>query len=84
MTSNNDILAALAAEKEKQKAFSVQHPQLGPQLTNADIVKSHQSQVAPGRGAQKIGADSKLGAPVAGLLLRKVCPMLKISLTFQE
>ena len=66
MSDNNDILAAMKAEKEKQKAFSVQHPQLGPQLTAADIVKSHQEQVNVGKGAQKIGADANLGAPSTG------------------
>jgi len=71
MTTNADILAAMAAEKERKKAFSLQHPQLGPQLTNADIVKAHQDQVKAGRGEQKIGADSKLGAPKSGASLEK-------------
>ncbi len=77
MTSNEDILAAMAAEKEKQKAFSVQHPQLGPQLTAKDIVKSHQEQVNPGRGGQKIGVDSKLGAPSSGASIEKSMPSVK-------
>ena len=71
MTTNQDILAAMAAEKEKKKAFSLQHPQLGQQLTNADIVKAHQDQVRAGKGQQKIGADSKLGAPTTGATLEK-------------
>tara|TARA_Y100000389_G_scaffold24075_2_gene20790 strand:+ start:2801 stop:3094 length:294 start_codon:yes stop_codon:yes gene_type:complete len=71
MTTNADILAAMAAEKERKKAFSLQHPHLGPQLTNADIVKAHQDQVKAGRGEQKIGADSKLGAPKSGASLEK-------------
>jgi hypothetical protein len=77
MISNNDILAAMAAEKEKQKAFSIQHPQLGAQVSNAQIVKAHQSQVAPGRGGQRIGADSKLGAPSSGASIEKSMPDAK-------
>jgi len=77
MATNNDILAAMAAEKEKQKAFSIQHPQLGAQVSNAQIVKAHQSQVAPGRGAQKIGADSKLGAPSSGATIEASLPNAK-------
>jgi len=66
MTSADEILAAIAAEKEKQKAFSVQHPDLAPKVGIEDIVKAHHSNVNPGRGGQKIGADSKLGAPSSG------------------
>jgi len=71
MTTNEDILAAMAAETEKQKAVSVQHPQLGPQLSAKDIVKSHQAQVSPGMGGQKIGVDSNLGAPSSGASIEK-------------
>ena len=35
------------------------------------IVKAHQDQVKAGRGEQKIGADSKLGAPKSGASLEK-------------
>ena len=48
MTTNVDILAAIAVEKEKNKASSLQHPELSPQLTNADIVKAHQDQIKVG------------------------------------
>lgn len=66
MTTIEDILAAIEAEKEKQKAFSVQHPDLAPQVGVADIIKAHQANVNPGKGGQRIGADSKLGAPSSG------------------
>ena len=55
MTSTEDILKAMAAEKHKIMASAIK-PQLQPNLTAADIVKAH-------RGGQKIGADSRLGSP---------------------
>ena len=64
MTTQKDILKAMAAEKQKMLASSVK-PQLRPNLTNADIVRAHREAVKPGRGGQKIGGDSKLGAPKA-------------------
>jgi hypothetical protein len=66
MTTVEDIIAAIESEKQKQKAFSVQHPDLAPKVGIEDIVKAHQSNVNPGRGGQRIGSDSKLGAPSSG------------------
>jgi hypothetical protein len=62
MTTNEDILKAMAAEKHKIMSATVK-PQMKPNLTDADIVAAHKAAINPGRGGQKIGADSKLGAP---------------------
>ncbi len=62
MTSTEDILKAMAAEKHKIMASAIK-PQLTPNLTAADIVKAHHDNVKPGKGGQKIGADSRLGSP---------------------
>ncbi len=64
MVSNEDIIAAMLQEKAHIKASSVE-PQLKPQISDADIIKNHLSQTRPGRGGQKIGADSKMGGPKA-------------------
>tara|TARA_B100002019_G_C20760845_1_gene352907 strand:+ start:77 stop:355 length:279 start_codon:yes stop_codon:yes gene_type:complete len=62
MVSNDDIIAAMLQEKAKIKASSVE-PQLKPNISDADIIKNHLAQTKPGRGGQKIGADSKMGGP---------------------
>ena len=62
MVSNDDIIAAMLQEKAVMKASSVE-PQLKPNLTDEEIIKNHMSQTKPGRGGQKIGADSRLGGP---------------------
>ena len=51
MTSTEDILKAMAAEKHKIMASAIK-PQLQPNLTAADIVKAHRDNVKPGRGGQ--------------------------------
>ena len=63
MVSDTDILKAMEVEKNKKLAGAVKHPQLSQQLTAEDIIKSHMEQANPGRGGQKIGIDSKMGAP---------------------
>jgi hypothetical protein len=68
MTSNDDILKAMAAEKQKILASAVM-PQLTPNITDADIVKAHREATQPGRGGQKIGGDSRMGAPTSGATL---------------
>ncbi|MAY90450.1 MAG: hypothetical protein CMN00_04620 [Rickettsiales bacterium] len=62
MVSNDDIIAAMLQEKAHIKASSVE-PQLKPQITDEEIIKNHLAQTKPGRGGQKIGADSKMGGP---------------------
>ena len=62
MTSDDDILKAMAAEKHKIMASAIK-PQLKPNITDAEIVKAHRDATKPGRGGQKIGADSRMGAP---------------------
>jgi hypothetical protein len=62
MTTKEDILKAMEAEKHKIMSSSVK-PQMQPNLTAQDIVNAHYEATRPGRGGQKIGADSKLGAP---------------------
>ncbi len=61
-SSNEDILAAIMQEKAVMKASSVE-PQLKPNITDEEIIKNHIAQTKPGRGNQKIGADSKMGGP---------------------
>jgi|TARA_B100000902_G_scaffold175536_1_gene169285 hypothetical protein len=61
-SSNEDILEAIMQEKALLKASSVE-PQLKPNITDEEIIKNHLSQTKPGRGGQKIGADSKMGGP---------------------
>ena len=62
MTTNVDILKAMAAEKHKIMASAIK-PQLTPNITDAEIVKAHRDATKPGRGGQKIGGDSRMGAP---------------------
>ena len=62
MTNKEDILKAMEAEKHKIMASSVK-PQMQPNLTAQDIVNAHYEAIRPGKGGQKIGSDSKLGAP---------------------
>lgn len=61
--TNEDILKAMESEKNKKLAGSLQHPQQGKQITAEEIVKNHQEMANPGRGNQRIGVDSKMGAP---------------------
>jgi len=61
-SSNEDILEDIMQEKALLKASSVE-PQLKPNITDEEIIKNHLSQTKPGRGGQKIGADSKMGGP---------------------
>ena len=61
-SSNEDILAAIMQEKAVRSASSVE-PQLKPNITDEEIIKNHLAQTKPGRGNQKIGADSKMGGP---------------------
>ena len=61
-SSNEDILEAIMQETALLKASSVE-PQLKPNITDEEIIKNHLSQTKPGRGGQKIGADSKMGGP---------------------
>jgi len=62
MTTKEDILKAMEAEKHKIMSSSVK-PQMQPNLTAQDIVNAHYEATRPGKGGQKIGGDSKLGAP---------------------
>ena len=71
MTSTEDILKAMAAEKHKIMASAVK-PQLQPNLTAADIVKAHQASTKPGKGGQKIGGDSRLGSPQSSADLSQI------------
>lgn len=68
MTTNDDILKAMAAEKHKIMASAIT-PQMTPNITDADIVKAHRDATKPGRGGQKIGSDSRMGAPKSGASL---------------
>ena len=61
-SSNEDIMAAIMQEKAIMKASSVE-PQLKPIISDAELIKNHLNQAKPGRGGQKIGADSRLGSP---------------------
>ena len=61
-SSNEDIIAAIMHEKAVRSASSVE-PQLKPNITNEEIIQNHIKQTKPGRGGQKIGADSRLGGP---------------------
>lgn len=68
MTSNDDILKAMAAEKHKILASAIM-PQMTPKITDADIVKAHKAATKPGRGGQQIAGDSRMGAPTSGASL---------------
>ena len=59
--SKDDILAAIAAERNKQLASSIDP--FTPELTHAEIIANHKKLTQPGRGGQKIGADARLGSP---------------------
>jgi|TARA_R110001599_G_scaffold31970_9_gene105798 hypothetical protein len=63
-SSDEDIFAAIMQEKAVRKATSIE-PQLKPNITDAEIIKNHLNQSKPGRGGQKIGADSQMGRPKA-------------------
>lgn len=67
MVSNEDILKAMEIDKNKKLAGAIKHPQLSQQLTAEDIIKNHKEMANPGRGGQKIGTDSRMGAPTAAV-----------------
>jgi hypothetical protein len=71
MSSNEDILKAMAAEKQKILASAIM-PQLTPNISDADIVKAHRAATQPGRGGQKIDGDSRMGAPTSGATLENM------------
>ena len=52
MTTNDDILKAMAAEKHKIMASAIK-PQLTPNITDAEIVKAHRDATKPGRGGKR-------------------------------
>ena len=63
--TNQDIMAALAKERNAQLASSIDP--FSPQLTNAQIVANHHKLTKPGRGGQKIGSDARLGSPTSAV-----------------
>ena len=71
MSSNDDILKAMAAEKQKILASAIT-PQMTPNISDADIVKAHFAETKPGRGGQKINANSRMGAPTSGATLENM------------
>jgi hypothetical protein len=62
MTTNEDILKAMAAEKHKIMSSTIK-PQMKPNITDAEIVAAHREATKPGRGGQKIAGDARMGAP---------------------
>jgi len=68
MTTDQDILKAINAEKHKILASAIT-PQLTPKISDADIVKAHRAATKPGRGGQQIAGDSRMGAPTSGASL---------------
>ena len=44
-------------------AGSIQHPHLGKQITAEEIIKIIKKWLIRGKGNQRIGIDSKMGAP---------------------
>ena len=63
--TNQDILAALAKERNTQLASSIDP--FTPELTREQIVANHQKLTKPGRGGQKIGSDARLGSPTSAV-----------------
>lgn len=62
MTTNDDILKAMAAEKHKIMSATIK-PQMKPDISDAEIVAAHRAATKPGRGGQRIAGDSRMGAP---------------------
>tara|TARA_R110000751_G_scaffold216183_5_gene319502 strand:+ start:104 stop:382 length:279 start_codon:yes stop_codon:yes gene_type:complete len=60
MTSQDEIIAALNAEKHKILSMTVVPDNV---VTAEDIVADMQDQANPGRGNQKVSANSRMGAP---------------------
>jgi len=60
MTSQEDILKAIAAERNKLLSSTVTPP---PPLTAEDIVRDMQEQANAGRGQQKVAGNKNMGAP---------------------
>ncbi len=60
MTSQEEIIAAIMAEKEKILSMTVAPTNV---ITPEDIVKDMREQANPGRGNQKVSANSRMGAP---------------------
>ena len=65
MATNDDILAAMAKERNSLLASSIDP--FSPQLTNEQIVANHKKLTKPGQGGQKLGSDSRLGAPTSAI-----------------
>ncbi len=74
MTTNEDILKAMAAEKHKIMSATVK-PQMKPNISREEIVKAHRAATRPGRGGQRIDGDSKLGAPKPATDITKAPPV---------
>jgi len=64
MTTNEDIIKALKAEKNRIMASAIE-PQMTPNISNAEIVENMKDQAKPGRGGQKIAGDSRMGSPTS-------------------
>ncbi len=60
MSSQEDILKAIAAERNKLLSSTVTPP---PPLTAEEIVRDMQEQANAGRGQQKIAGNKNMGAP---------------------
>jgi hypothetical protein len=60
MTSQDDIIAAIKAEKHKILSMTVAPNNV---ITAEDIVRDMQDQANPGKGNQKVSANSRMGAP---------------------
>jgi len=60
MTSQDDIIAAIKAEKKKILSMTVAP---NTPITPDDIVRDMQEQANPGKGNQKVSANSRMGAP---------------------
>ena len=65
MVSANDILAAMAKERNSMLASSIDP--FTPELTTAEIVANHKKLTKPGQGGQKIGSDARLGSPTSAV-----------------
>lgn len=64
MATNEDIIKALKAEKNKIMASAIK-PQMSPNISNAEIVENMIHQAKPGKGGQKIAGDSRMGSPTS-------------------
>jgi hypothetical protein len=65
MATNDDILAAMAKERNSLLASSIDP--FSACLTNAEIVANHKKLTKPGQGQQKLGSDARLGAPTSAV-----------------